>query len=56
LYYGDEIGMKNDEKRKPVPDVREYVRGAFDWAEARRAMADAHSLWAHVARLIRAKT
>ncbi|MDP3947590.1 MAG: alpha-amylase family glycosyl hydrolase [bacterium] len=55
LYYGDEIGMKNDERRKPVPDAREYVRGVFDLAEARRAMADAHSLWAYVSRLIHAK-
>lgn len=51
IYYGEEIGMKNDETIGTPADTRRYVRGTFDWAEAERQMADPNSLFNFVATL-----
>ena len=51
MYYGDEIGMRNEPPRAGVVDSRIYVRGTFDWAEAKRQMTDPHSLFNYVAQL-----
>jgi glycosidase len=56
LYYGDEIGMKNDLTIGTPKDTRRYVRGQFDWAEAERQMADPDSLFNFVAGLARRRT
>ena len=54
IYYGEEIGMQNDETIGTPTDTRRYVRGQFDWAEAERQMADPASLFNFVASLARA--
>lgn len=51
LYYGDEIGMRNDTAIGTPKDTRRYVRGAFDWVEAERQMTDPDSLFSFVAKL-----
>ncbi len=56
LYYGDEIGMRNDTTIGTPKDTRRYVRGAFDWVEAERQMADPDSLFSFVAKLTRDRT
>lgn len=52
MYYGDEIGMKNLPIAPGILDTRKYVRGAFDWDEAYRQMADPDSLFHDAAALI----
>lgn len=52
MYYGDEIGMKNLPLSADVADMRQYVRGEFDWKEADKQMADAASLLSKVMALI----
>ena len=54
MYYGDEIGMRNLPRDGGELDTRKYVRGAFDWEEARRQMQNPDSLFHFVASLIRA--
>jgi maltose alpha-D-glucosyltransferase/alpha-amylase len=53
MYYGDEIGMKNLPLNTDIVDMRQYVRGTFDWTEAKRQMTDPHSLFSQVAALIK---
>ncbi|MBI4119270.1 MAG: alpha-amylase [Parcubacteria group bacterium] len=53
IYYGEEIGMRNDDLKEPPRDTRRYVRGNFDWKETERQMADKDSLFAQVMRMIR---
>lgn len=53
MYYGDEIGMQNLPIAPGIFDTRKYVRGAFDWKEAERQIADPGSLFYEVATLIR---
>ena len=52
MYYGDEIGMKNLPLAEGIIDTRKYVRGAFDWQEAEKQMADPDSLFNRVAQII----
>lgn len=52
MYYGDEIGMKNLPLSPDVLDMRQYVRGAFDWTEAEKQIADPESLFSQTAALI----
>lgn len=54
MYYGDEIGMKNLPLSSAIVDMRQYVRGEFDWAEATKQRNDPHSLLSQVASLIHA--
>lgn len=55
MYYGDEIGMENLPPDPSVGDTRRYVRGKFDWEEARRQMGDPSSLWNRVANTIKGR-
>lgn len=52
IYYGEEIGMQNDETIGLPKDTRRYVRGKFDWTSAYRQMEDPNSLFSFVAGLI----
>jgi maltose alpha-D-glucosyltransferase/alpha-amylase len=52
IYYGDEIGMENILIEDSERDTRRSVRGAFDWAEAGRQLADPASLMNGVAAII----
>jgi glycosidase len=45
MYYGDEIGMTNLPVQEGVVDTRMYVRGEFDWLEARGQIQDPDSLF-----------
>ncbi len=53
MYYGDEIGMQNLPQGAGA-DTRRAVRGAFDWAEARRQMDDPSSLFTEAADIVHA--
>jgi len=44
IYYGSEIGMKNEVFYKHPRDTREYVRGDFDWELAQSQNEDPHSI------------
>ena len=55
IYYGEEIGMENDESLGVVLDCRRYVRGKFDWKRAHAEMRDPNSLFSFVAGLIARK-
>jgi len=53
IYYGNEIGMRNqDLPQKPI-DFREFVRGQFDWQEAETQQSDPNSLLNSVRELIK---
>lgn len=52
MYYGDEIGMQNLPLQQGIVDTRRYVRGAFDWQEAERQIADSDSFFHEVAGII----
>lgn len=52
MYYGDEIGMQNAPLPPGEDDMRYTCRAPFDWAEAEKQMADPHSLFHYVRRLI----
>lgn len=53
MYYGDEIGLVNLPREDAIRDTRIFVRGSFDWEEAKRQMANPLSLFCHVAQIIR---
>lgn len=55
LYYGNEIGMKNLPREDGILDSRYYVRGPFDWEEAKRQMRDPESLFHYVSSLLRSR-
>ena len=55
MYYGDEIGMRNLPREDGIVDTRVFVRGAFDWEEAERNVANPESFYHYVASLIRAR-
>lgn len=66
LYYGDEVGMGNDEaffaehsRRTGFPDGRFYNRGPMDWDRVERAFTDpespAHHIFSGLQALIRAR-
>ncbi|MCI0532916.1 trehalose synthase [bacterium] len=55
IYYGEEIGMRNDEAIGKQADTRRYVRGQFDWTLAEKEMGDPNSLFSFVAGLLRAR-
>jgi maltose alpha-D-glucosyltransferase/alpha-amylase len=48
IYYGNEIGMRNQSLSRRPADTREYVRGSFDWSEAEKQKSDPDSLLNHV--------
>ncbi len=53
MYYGDEIGMRNLPSTGTIVDTRKYVRGTFDWEEAKRQMNNPDSLFSHVSAIIK---
>jgi maltose alpha-D-glucosyltransferase / alpha-amylase len=53
LYYGNEIGMPNQHLEDKPTDIREYVRGDFDWDEANIQMNDKDSILNNIRALIR---
>ncbi len=53
MYYGDEIGMRNLPRVDGILDTRKYVRGVFDWQEAKRQIKDPASLFNQVAEISR---
>jgi maltose alpha-D-glucosyltransferase/alpha-amylase len=55
IYYGDEIGMKNEAFLPGEKDTRKSIRGKFNWDEAEVQMADPASLLNGIARLITAR-
>jgi len=44
IYYGNEIGMRNLSLPQKPADIRDYVRGDFDWAEAEKQKSEPNSL------------
>ncbi len=52
IYYGNEIGMRNLNLSSKPSDIRDYVRGNFDWAEADHQTNDPNSLLNKVRALI----
>jgi len=52
IYYGNEIGMSNQSLDKKPFDLREYVRGNFDWEEAERQISDQNSILNNLRNLI----
>ncbi|MFA5830201.1 MAG: alpha-amylase family glycosyl hydrolase [Candidatus Paceibacterota bacterium] len=55
IYYGEEIGMKNDTTIGEQKDTRRYVRGVFDWETATIQTKDADSLFSFIAKEIQTK-
>jgi maltose alpha-D-glucosyltransferase/alpha-amylase len=55
IYYGDEIGMKNETLPRGVKDTRKSVRGIFDWKKAEVQMSDPGSLLNGVIRIVQAR-
>jgi glycosidase len=53
LYYGNEIGMPNEKFDKKPKDIREYVRGEFDWNEAKKQIKMKDSILNNVRSLIK---
>ncbi|MDB5238520.1 MAG: trehalose synthase/alpha amylase protein [Candidatus Kaiserbacteria bacterium] len=53
MYYGDELGMNNLAVDPAIRDSRKYVRGAFDWAHAKKQIEDPESLFSAVSKLLR---
>ena len=53
MYYGDEIGMRNLPADPSIVDTRKFVRGQFDWDQAKRQMQDQNSTWNRIATMIR---
>ena len=56
IYYGEEMGMRNEELAAKPVDSREFVRGKFDWEEAKRQMGDPKSVLNGVRRVILKRT
>jgi maltose alpha-D-glucosyltransferase / alpha-amylase len=52
IYYGNEIGMHNADLQSIPKDARDYVRGQFDWTEAKRQISDPGSLLNSIRALI----
>src|SRR4030042_3053739 len=52
LYYGNEIGMPNDRIMQRPLDLREYVRGNFNWDEVEKQIKDKDSILCRVRDLI----
>lgn len=52
LYYGNEIGMPNSIFTEKPSELREYVRGDFDWDEAKRQIEEKDSILNKVKDLI----
>ena len=53
IYYGSETGMKNLDLPEPPRDSRLYVRGEFDWEEAKRQTEDPGSLFSQLKEIIK---
>jgi maltose alpha-D-glucosyltransferase/alpha-amylase len=53
IYYGDEIGMKNEALLPGEKDTRRSIRGKFNWGEADAQVADPESLFNGIANLIK---
>jgi len=52
IYYGDEIGMRNESFKTKPKDTRACVRGTFDWNESKKQIDDENSIFNHLSRLI----
>lgn len=52
IYYGEEIGMKNEAIIKSEKDTRRSVRGLFDWNVAKRQQRNESSLFSVVSQMI----
>jgi maltose alpha-D-glucosyltransferase/alpha-amylase len=52
IYYGNEIGLRNAPLSPKPSDIRDFVRGPFDWAEADRQKSDPSSLLSHIRTLL----
>jgi maltose alpha-D-glucosyltransferase / alpha-amylase len=53
IYYGNEIGMRNQILTEAPPDTRTFVRGEFDWPEADKQISDPNSVFSRVSQLIK---
>jgi maltose alpha-D-glucosyltransferase/alpha-amylase len=53
IYYGNELGMRNQSLTPKTQDTRIYVRGQFDWEEVDRQKSDPNSVFNAVRTLIR---
>jgi len=53
LYYGNEIGMRNLVLSEKPEDIREFVRGPFDWSLANLQMQEKGSLLSGIRQEIR---
>jgi maltose alpha-D-glucosyltransferase/alpha-amylase len=56
IYYGNEIGMRNQSFPEKPPDTRICVRNQFDWAEADKQKSDPNSILNQVRNAIRNRT
>ncbi len=52
IYYGNEIGMPNQHLQNAPSDLRDYVRGSFDWSAADHQRSDPDSLLNSIRTLI----
>ncbi|MCF7844080.1 hypothetical protein K9M47_04295 [Candidatus Gracilibacteria bacterium] len=55
IYYGEEIGMKNDTTIDEQKDTRRYVRGVFNWTEATNQTNNTDSLFSFISNELKAK-
>lgn len=55
IYYGNEIGLPNASFPQKPKDIREFVRGQFDWAQVDRQKLDPESILNRVRNLILAR-
>ena len=55
IYYGNEIGMRNENRTEKPRDTRAFVRGQFDWEEADRQMRNSGSILNRVRSVIRSE-
>ena len=56
IYYGNEIGMPNLSFIEKPGDIRDFVRGQFNWSEVDRQRSDPNSLLNQVSKLIHQKS
>lgn len=52
IYYGNEIGLPNQNLNSTPSDLRDYVRGFFNWSEVSRQQSDPTSLLNSIRTLI----
>ncbi len=52
IYYGEELGMENDNTIGTQKDTRRYVRGIFEWDVAEEEIKNPNSLFSYVKKLL----